>query len=243
MAEDPNDDRDTRCRVPFVGPHILRAPLHDLLTDELPPDLQASIGRLRNETERRIAAEEAKARRRSIRKSVSDAIFYAVVVAFGAWIVSMVADRAPPTETKVEIITPQVRPGEDLKMRVEPNRHRLCEAKIIFRVYDKDGKHHQHGGDSGLGDAGRRSRLRTSPSSGLSGSRATRCRACTSTTPGCASSASIDARSTSSISSGRSPRSRPTCPSRSSRKQLGEDVCRPSSLRGKRGGRAGLPSR
>ena len=139
MAEDPNDDRDTRCRVPFVGPHILRAPLHDLLTDELPPDLQASIGRLRNETERRIAAEEAKARRRSIRKSVSDAIFYAVVVAFGAWIVSMVADRAPPTDTKVEIITPQVRPGEDLKMRVEPNRHRLCEAKIIFRVYDKDG--------------------------------------------------------------------------------------------------------
>ena len=139
MTADLNDERAAPRREPFVGPHILRAPLHDLLADELPADLQASIARLRIETDRRRAAEKANARRRSFRKSMSDGLFYAVVVAFGAWIVSMVADRAPPTETKVEIITPQVRPGEDLKMRVEPNRHRLCEAKIIFRVYDKDG--------------------------------------------------------------------------------------------------------
>ena len=107
-----------------LGPHF-----HHVLASEMPADLGASIERLRRDT---LA--------RRWRKRAVDAVFYGALVLFAGWVIAQALDRTPPVSAKVEIITPEVAPGGKLLMRVEADRHRVCQSRIAFRIYDGESK-------------------------------------------------------------------------------------------------------
>ena len=61
------------------------------------------------------------------------------IVVTAGYLAACFFDYTPPSETKVELVDPIIRPGDDLRMRVVPNRKRLCAGKVSFRAYDRNG--------------------------------------------------------------------------------------------------------
>lgn len=99
------------------------------MASEMPADLGASIERLRRQTSLR-----------RLRRRAFDTVFYGAIVLFAGWVFGQALDRTPPLTANVEIVTPLVKPGGKLAMRVEIVRHRICQSKITFRIYDGESK-------------------------------------------------------------------------------------------------------
>ncbi len=112
-----------------------RSPLRDALPpidpDHIPAPMRPHIEAIRRA-----------GRARRVAGFLIGTLFYGsllVLAVFIAWVFASATDRDPPTLTTVEIATPAVSPGSDLRMRVSPHLLKICEGKVVFRAYDRLG--------------------------------------------------------------------------------------------------------
>ena len=103
--------------------------LHDAMAADLPPDLAASIERLRRVSRARL-----------IRKRVVDTVFYGtIVVAMGA-VLGQAIDRDLPVDVATTIASPSVPAGGKLVVRMRADRHRVCQSRAVFEIFDGEGR-------------------------------------------------------------------------------------------------------
>ena len=103
--------------------------LHDAMASDLPPDLEASIKRLQRVSRARL-----------IRKRVLDTIFHGAIVTFTGALLGQAIDREPPVSVVTTIATPVVPAGGKLAVRMQADRHRVCQSKAVFEMFDGEGR-------------------------------------------------------------------------------------------------------
>ena len=67
----------------------------------------------------------------------------ALVITVAGYLGACFFDYTPPSETKVELVNPSIRPGDDLRMRVVPNRKKLCCRQGDVSGLRPQRQHHQ----------------------------------------------------------------------------------------------------
>lgn len=67
----------------------------------------------------------------------------AVACLVGTWLGINIGDRDPPTTTyEAAVITPRVRPGDDLRIKYTVRRHRACRTYMDRFIYDGENQRH-----------------------------------------------------------------------------------------------------
>ncbi len=108
---------------------VIAPGLRDAMSADLPPDLEASIERFRRASRAKL-----------IRKRTFDVIFYGAIVVFMGVVIGQAIDRDPPVSVVTSIATPIVPAGGKLAVRMQADRHRVCQSRAVFEIFDGEGR-------------------------------------------------------------------------------------------------------